>query len=273
LTTTSQSLPLEAEPTFEVAIQSFQEVNPDITEISSPVSPVHPDRHAYIVPLSSVDFQPNSAPAALQTLATNQAESSVLCRVDIEDVSAQTLPSWSAAVAKLVRQDNVAWGAVVRIPSISSCDETTQRELTSNLIGLLSSLYEQGVPALLNVNHDDGAILDQINLGMSSGLIINNACILPDGERRDYFRSYQLRDMMTQCARERAKRPWFFVGFNDLWDSRPSHAVVCRAEKLARHFEAVYEHGPAQASGQGESMPKSVSGFEVLRKAEVTDVS
>lgn len=256
-----------------VAIQSFQEIDPDTTEISSPVSPVQPERHAYIVPLSSVDFQPNSAPAALQVLASNQTESSVLCRVDIEDVSPETLPSWSTALAKLVREDNVAWGAVVRIPNISSYNETTQCELISNLTNLLSRLHEQGIPVLLNINHDDDAILDQINMAMLSGLIINNACILPDGERRDFFRSYQLRKMMTQCAGERAKRPWFFVGFHDLWDSRPSPTVVCRAEKLARHFEAVFEHGPVQGRGLGESMPRSVSGFEVLRKAEVTDVS
>ncbi|KAK3395088.1 hypothetical protein B0H63DRAFT_533600 [Podospora didyma] len=146
------------------------------------------------------------------------------------------------------------------------------------LLELLWQLHEREVPVLLNFNHDDDGLSDHVNFGLLAGIIINNACVLRTGERRDYFQSKRLREVMTKCVAERAQRAAFFVGFHDVWDTLPSAAVVCRAEKLARHFEAVFEHGPSKDKipdmepRYRSAMSRSTSGFEFLRKPETCDL-
>ncbi|KAK3987298.1 family 4 putative glycosyltransferase [Cladorrhinum sp. PSN332] len=257
---------------FLSSIQSFQAVNPDAAEISSPVSPIQPERHAYVVPLPAVGgVEPSHPPSIFQQLKSSNSKSTVLGCVDIQNVPQQYIPNWSRSLTKLVRGDNLASGVILRMPTTSE-SEPNQDELVPVLNDLLSRLYDQEIPAVVNLHHDNEITLEHVDMAMVSGLIINNACILPDGQRRDFFRSHNLRKIMTRCVQERAKRPWFFVGLHDTWNARPSPAVVCRAEKLARHFEAVFEHGPLHAIETGETMPRSISGFEVLRKPETTDL-
>ncbi|KAK4162961.1 family 4 putative glycosyltransferase [Cladorrhinum sp. PSN259] len=261
------------EAKFLGSIQSFQEIRSDVTEISSPVSPVQPDKHAYMVPLgAAIDFQPTQPPPITQHLKLNHIDSAVLGCVDVQHVSQESVRSWSTYIGKLAHEDKLLSGVILQMPGTSESDPV-QDSLTSTLTELLSELHGQGVATLLSLCHDNEAMLDQVDMEMLSGIIIRNACILADGERRDFFRSYSLRKIMARCAGERAKRPWFFVGFHDTWETKPSPAVVCRAEKLARHFEAVFEHGPVQVlSGTDDRMPRSISGFEVLRKPETTDL-
>ncbi|KAK4223260.1 family 4 putative glycosyltransferase [Podospora fimiseda] len=270
LSLATSSSPLSPDDKFLGSIQSFQAVNPTITEISSPVSPVQPEKHAYIVPLPVAEPEPIQLPGILQNLKSSNGESTVLGCVNIQNVPQESISTWTASLTKLVRDDSLASGVILRMPSPPKDHE--QDVLISILNELLVSLNEQEVPVIINLHHDDEATLEQVDLAMSSGLIVNNACILPDGQSRDYFRSYNLRKIMTRCAGERTKHPRFFVAFYDTWQIRPSPAVVCRAEKLARHFEAVFEHGPAISSLTGEVIPKSVSGFEVLRKPETTEL-
>ncbi|KAM7186124.1 hypothetical protein V8F20_011530 [Naviculisporaceae sp. PSN 640] len=124
----------------------------------------------------------------------------------------------------------------------------------------------------VNIHHDSN-VIDHINLGLVSGVIIDNACILPNGQRRDYFRSHNLRNVMAKCAEERSRRPGFFVGFHDMWGQQPSAAVICRAIKVASHFEAVLEYGPQETeeTGLGQS-PTSLSGIEYLRRPDVSQM-
>ncbi|KAK3349640.1 hypothetical protein B0T25DRAFT_582541 [Lasiosphaeria hispida] len=119
-------------------------------------------------------------------------------------------------------------------------------------------------------NYQESFVSKHVDFGLLVGVIIENACILTDGGRRDYFHSQQLREVMSRCAGERAKRPGFFVGFRDGWDKQPSAAVVCRAFKVAAHFGAVLEH---HANGEAaRRLPFPMSGFEYLRKAKMTEL-
>ena len=151
------------------------------------------------------------------------------------------------------------------------CTSTGRTDQTNYLLACLASLE---VPVILQCHHDCEAI-DQVDLSLASGVIIENACILADGQRRDYFKARRLRDTMAHCSVQRDKRPDFFVGFLDRWVTRPKPSVVRRAAKVAQHFDAVMEHGSAMnpKAYPLESATKTLSAFEYLRRAEMIEVS
>jgi hypothetical protein len=186
--------------------------------------------------------------------------------VETTDITPVTVPVWLNYLSNLYREGAVT-AIVLRAVGEGHKDVTVE---------LIWQLHERGIPVLLKAYHDDN-MLDRIDFGPLVGIIIENACILPNGQRRDYFYSQRLRHVMVKCAEQRAERPAYFVGFHDLWDTQPSAAVVCRAAKLAKHFGAIFEHGPKRANGEANhssaSASPSISGFEYLRKPETSDVS
>ena len=141
---------------------------------------------------------------------------------------------------------------------------------------LLDVLYSNGVPVILMAHHDSNIWAD-ITYERISGAIVGNACILTTGERRDYFQSRRLRDIMSWCNKQRQSRSEFFIGFLDLWEDRPHPAIIRRAVKLAEHFGAIMEHGPVNAGmplgATIRSASQTISGFEYLRRVELIDVS
>lgn len=149
----------------------------------------------------------------------------------------------------------------------------------AQVIYLLEILYCKGVPALLLSGHDSD-IWKHVNYSNVAGIIIENATILPNGQRRDYFQSHTLREIMARCSKEREGRPELFVGFLELWNDRPDPAVVRRSVKLAEHFGAVVEHGPVRTGGNGMATPdmavksasQTLSGFEYLRRSALIEL-
>ncbi|KAF4946020.1 hypothetical protein FGADI_11524 [Fusarium gaditjirri] len=141
---------------------------------------------------------------------------------------------------------------------------------------LLACLAVLEVPVILVCQHDCESI-DDVDFSLASGVILKNACILPDGERRDYFRARRLRDTMARCSAQRDKRPDFFVGFLDRWETRPKASVIRRAAKIAEHFGAVMEHGPIDPvmgvkASSYESAKKTMSAFEYLRRSDMVEL-
>jgi hypothetical protein len=141
--------------------------------------------------------------------------------------------------------------------------------------GLMERLYRSGIPVLLLCSHDSKT-LDSISINYARGLIIENACILRNGERRDYFRAGRSRDILSRCHKEREERPDFFIGFLDQWEERPHPATICRAAKLADHFGAIIGHGPLDTSMSLKepitSASQTISAFEYLRRQETIQV-
>ncbi|KAK0701536.1 hypothetical protein B0T21DRAFT_417089 [Apiosordaria backusii] len=230
----------------------------------------HPGRHAYVVPLRSLGQTPALAAATSSSPRTGpvnaQDKPVILGSVELKHVTRATVPNWVTYLTKLTRDDFHASGVVLSIAPRESKDEDAEALVV--LLDLICRLQDVDIPVLISVQHDSAeAQLQHVDFGLVAGLIVENACILPDGQRRDFFRSYPLRNLMARVIGERGNRPWFFVGFHDRWVERPSPAVVVRAEKLARHFEGVLAHG-----GDGQEGGRSVSGFEVLRKPESTDL-
>ena len=140
---------------------------------------------------------------------------------------------------------------------------------SGQLSSILLEIRRLGLPSIVMCHHDL-PVLDQLDLGLVSGLIIENACILDNGERRDYFRSTRLRKIVKKCAPRRQETPSFLLGFLELWQARPGPATIRRAYKIGTHFGAVVSTGPAGALDEN---PASLSAFEYLRKPEVTEVS
>ena len=201
----------------------------------------------------------------------SQTEQQVLLGVvDGRLLSIDSLPAWTNFLSTLVLRDKVVPAVVVRADTLLDARE----ELPDLVAQFITELSQREVSVVLNCRHDDVDAFNELDLDFVSGVIVDNACILRDGSRRDYFSSQALRDIMMRCSQARAGRPGLFVGFHDAWDQRPSAAVVCRAVKVAKHFEAVFEHGPVGDDGWTTGgLPPSLSGFEFLRKPEISEVS
>ncbi|KAK4448003.1 hypothetical protein QBC34DRAFT_354167 [Podospora aff. communis PSN243] len=256
---TDRSIPavVDLKPLASIKALHFLEQHSDTTAMRS-------DSAAYAVPLPSFTDPESSYPPVLRSA---QPQRTLLGIVEACDLSKPAIPVWTNFLFNLVQKDNLVSGIILRQDGLLPDDERAA------LVGdLVVRLQKVGVPVVLSCHHDNAA-LDQLDLGFLGGVIIENACILPDGGRRDYFRSAKLRHVMTRCAEQRQIRPGFFVGFHDRWDQRPSAAVVCRAVKLARHFEAVFEHGPrVESCYSAQDMAQPISGFEFLRKSETCEL-
>ncbi|KAK0707728.1 hypothetical protein B0H67DRAFT_543007 [Lasiosphaeris hirsuta] len=260
---TKQTFPIDLKSLS--SIQSFACL--DSGSSASGLAKASKETTALLLPLPSFAETESGYPPLLRSRDLNP-NNPVFGVVEASTLSQAALPIWTNFLSNLVCKDKSVLAIVIRI--VDSAELGGREELPEFVIELLWQLHSQRVPVLLNFHHDDSSVARQVDLGLLVGIIIENACILPDGQRRDYFHSRPLREAMSRCAGERARRPEFFVGFHDGWDKRPSAAVICRAVKLATHFGAVLEHhAKGETTGR---LPLSMSGFVYLRKAEVTEL-
>ncbi|KAK7420518.1 hypothetical protein QQX98_002716 [Neonectria punicea] len=136
---------------------------------------------------------------------------------------------------------------------------------------LLKAMHRKRIPILISCHHDSEA-LDTISLSYASGLVLENALILQNGERRDYFKAQRLRRILSRCFEQREQRSSFFIGFLDQWEKQPHPATIRRAVKLAEHFSSVLEHGPLDPHMKLDATlvegSETLSGFEYLRRSE-----
>jgi len=110
-----------------------------------------------------------------------------------------------------------------------------------------------------------------VNFNFVDGVIFENACIHSDGERRDFFQAMELRQGLGRAARQRETRK-FFVGFHDLWESRPEPAIIRRAFKFAKFYNTCLQVGPTKSlSNIEECVPVEMclSGFDWLKRDDV----
>lgn len=131
---------------------------------------------------------------------------------------------------------------------------------------LLEALQDQGVSVILMCD-PDLEVVELIHFGLIDGLIIKNASILPNGQRRDFYRAVQVRECVARCKRQLKTRPEFFLGFLEAWSSRPQAATLRRAFKLADFFGAVLQ---AQSVFDDNSTTEMcLSGFDWLKRPEI----
>lgn len=144
---------------------------------------------------------------------------------------------------------------------------------TNEVDQLLHMFAEKGVSCLYMKDADEPA--SRVNLSLTCGVIFKNACIQPDGTRRDFFRASNLRDGLARCTAQRESRPNFFVGFLDLWNVKPSAAVVRRSTKLTSFNGAVLHCGPAQRGPglHGLQITRNCSSaFDWLKREDIIQV-
>lgn len=206
------------------------------------------------------------------TIAGVPASTPVLGLVDGDDLGIDKLPNFSAAASAdylyNIFRNNAVVGLVLDVGQLRD-------DVAKLMPDIVLGLCKLKVPVVIKCHHDS-KLLGILKLKFVSGLIVENACIMEDGTRRDYFRSIALRDVMAKCADQRLERPNFFVGFYDRWHTRPSAAVVRRSLKLAAHFAAAFEHTELRtlidASTGPTKQPASLSAFEFLRKPETAEL-
>jgi len=198
---------------------------------------------------------------------TTSNQDRLLGILDTSALSATSLPVWENFLFNLVHRENIVSGVVLRVGGVEGNEEKA-----TDIVGLTRRLACSNIPVVLCCHHDDDKLFERVEFPDLSGVIIREACLLGNGARRCYFRSQGLRRVMKKCAEQRNLRPDFFVGFYDRWATQPSAAVLCRAAKVAKHFGAIFEHGPSTAGKEMETGCRSISGFEFLRKPETCEV-
>jgi hypothetical protein len=116
----------------------------------------------------------------------------------------------------------------------------------------------------------DSSIWKNLDFGFLDGILLENACILPSGERRDFFRASRVRECAAYCKQQRIDRPDFFFGFIEVWRIDPSAATLRRAYKLADFFGAIVLATPADLlSNRAPTQEMPLSGFDWLKKPDV----
>jgi hypothetical protein len=135
---------------------------------------------------------------------------------------------------------------------------------------LLLELRQYDGPLVLRADADSH-IWDSLNFNFVDGILLENACVLPSGEGRDFFRASRVRECAAQCKHQRNNRPGFFLGFIELWRICPSAATLRRAYKLADFFGANILAMPSEDS-RDNGVPlkeKPLSAFDWLKKSDV----
>lgn len=135
-----------------------------------------------------------------------------------------------------------------------------------NINALLIALRKQHVSVIVK-GDPDLEVVNSISFALIDGFMIQNACLFPDGQRRDFFRAVQVRECVARCKRQMKHRPEFLMGFLEVWATRPSAATLRRAFKLADFFGAVIQ---VQALSQHNTrLEMSLSGFDWLKRPEI----
>jgi hypothetical protein len=114
--------------------------------------------------------------------------------------------------------------------------------------------------------------LEAVDLNLVCGKIYQNACILPNGLRRDFFQAAKLRSSLARAAQARKLNSNFFVGFHDLWDSPPTPAVIRRSHKFSNFNGAILTHGPATATDD-PPIQICLGAFDWIKRDEIVQVS
>jgi hypothetical protein len=141
-----------------------------------------------------------------------------------------------------------------------------QDDSAEDISALLLAFRNLHVSVILK-GDPDLEIVSSISFALIDGFMIQNACVLPNGQRRDFFRAASLRECVARCKRQKKKRPEFFMGFLEIWTTRPSAATLRRAFKLADFFGAVVQ---AQAASQHNTRTEmSLSAFDWLKRPEI----
>lgn len=114
--------------------------------------------------------------------------------------------------------------------------------------------------------------MDNVDINLLCGKIYTNACILPTGQRRDFFQAAKLRSSLSRVAQARNSNPGFFVAFHDLWDYSPSPAVIRRSHKFSNFNGAVFAHGLSTRTDHPHSQA-CLSAFDWIKRDDTVQVS
>ncbi|BFZ56046.1 hypothetical protein PYCC9005_003088 [Savitreella phatthalungensis] len=115
--------------------------------------------------------------------------------------------------------------------------------------------------------------LQGIDLGLCDGLVIRNAAILPTGDRRDFFKGFELRDVLGRCTRQKAQRPHFTAILHDP-SLPPSVPILRRAYKFAKFHEVILASCGRDTARLRSALPRKepYSAFDWLKRPDVLEL-
>ncbi|TID17874.1 hypothetical protein E6O75_ATG10519 [Venturia nashicola] len=279
---------------FRKSVRSFTIVSEEISVLGPdsaqnydlgiiPLFPGSTDHSYYTVPtsrcpsrgpspgLSSHGHWPSdSGTGRLSIQSTVVAGKQNVGLVDIQDFRLSSLLELGVpeAVRKLdvLRIGQGCRALVIRISDDASAEVVVE---------LVQALFDWVIEVIVMCD-SDARIWKSIDFDLIAGIIVENGCILADGQRRDFFRATQVRHLMGRCAEKRVARPSFFAGFYDLWHTRPSASVVRRSYKLAEFYGAAFEHAPVAdaywENNQRRRLPQSLGAFDYLKRTDTVEL-
>lgn len=134
---------------------------------------------------------------------------------------------------------------------------------------ILRQFRQQLVPIILQAEASED-LWDVLDYNLVDGVVVENACIQRNGQRRDFFRAARVRDIAAQSKEHRKNRSGFFFGFLEIYDELPTAAVIRRAYKLADFFGALLELKDGNAHPIADPIKEiPLSAFDSLKSADI----
>lgn len=221
------------------------------------------DAQIISVPVTTqIDSRLSHAPDLI--LAYCDAEA-ILTRIEQEQVENNRIVQFMKVVQQGLEQNEAYSGVVLRISISTAFCARTWSTLCRHLKELQLIVYLEVHPPYLD--------LVSIDLQVIDGVIIRNATVLTDGQRRDYFQGQELRQLLGRCARQRRLRSQFVTIFHDPCDA-PSTPVLRRAFKFARSHGAILSVCRPNSSGDEDAVPDAepLSALDWLKRPDVLEL-
>jgi hypothetical protein len=152
-----------------------------------------------------------------------------------------------------------------------------ERLSTPLLNGVVKLLAAYGLDVYLEVGPPDFLEgVGKLDIGLISGVIVRNGTIMPNGERRDYFKMDKMKTTTKAFVSQACQRPFLTMMWDTIDDDADlSHAVVRRAHMWCNYHGAVpyfTRHRALTSINDIRSYEEPLAAFQWLKTRRVMNV-
>ncbi|RHZ71547.1 hypothetical protein CDV55_108784 [Aspergillus turcosus] len=190
-----------------------------------------------------------------------------LGRVDLGPGSVSTLAAIDRIESALNRFNGAAFTGILLANWETSFSSSAIRRLAEALHAVGLPVYLETAPPDFLKDHKT------LQTDAISGLVIRNASIMPEGEKRDYFQMIKMQPTIKAFVSEACMRDFVVMAWETVDDNAHlSNAVIQRSLQWCNFYSAIAWVG-RQAALQDASLnvkiPEPLSAFSWLKEAEI----
>ncbi|KAH2704297.1 hypothetical protein KXW03_002251 [Aspergillus fumigatus] len=193
-----------------------------------------------------------------------------LGRVDVGSGSGSTLAAIDRIESALSRFDGAPFSGMLLANWESSFNPAAIRKLAEALHAFGLPVYLETAPPDFLQDHKT------LQTDAIAGLVIRNASIMPDGEKRDYFQMIKMQPTIKAFVSEACMRDFVVMAWETVDDNAHlSNAVIQRSLQWCNFYSAITWIGRQAAlhdASLNVKIPEPLSAFSWLKEAEIMKV-